>query len=267
MRIIETQLGCATRRIGREGGSPCAALPRSGWLQAAGSCRLLLESDGKTMDDLTISAREYAYRLFAILLREELAAPTLGVLKDPDTFRRLSYFETAGSGADGARAGYRAALDEVREACSRIEDVEPVRDEYTRLFLGPNKLEAPPWESAYLGKGHVIMQPSTLEVRSCYLSEGLLPGGYPSVADDHVAIELDFMARVSGKMLEAYDEGDGEALERHLEAQRRFLKEHLLGWMPGYLAALEAARRAEFYPAVVRLVYAFLRIDSLLIGA
>ena len=40
-----------------------------------------------------------------------------------------------------------------------------LRDEYTRLFVGPDKLVAPPWESVYRGEDAMLFQEVTLEVR------------------------------------------------------------------------------------------------------
>ncbi|MCB8816455.1 molecular chaperone TorD family protein [Desulfosporosinus shakirovi] len=71
--------------------------------------------------------------------------------------------------------------------------------EYTRLFIGPTKLPVPPWESVYVSKERLLFQESSLKVRQrqCYLNYNFLPAKYRSEADDHIALELDFMYNLS----------------------------------------------------------------------
>ena len=53
-----------------------------------------------------------------------------------------------------------------KDVISYLDELKPLRDEtfdqlhwdYTQLFIGPNKLAAPPWESAYLNEDRLLFQ-------------------------------------------------------------------------------------------------------------
>lgn len=61
------------------------------------------------------------------------------------------------------------------------------------MFIGPRELPAPPWESSYLNEDKLLFQEETLQVRMSYLKYNFIPKNYPHEADDHIALELDFM--------------------------------------------------------------------------
>ena len=91
--------------------------------------------------------RAYAYKLFGTLFAEPLSAETAQLAASADTVEVLS----SATGGD-TLASYRAwaaswdALDAAGQRAWLIEQ-EGV---YNRLFVGPGRLVAPPWESVYL---------------------------------------------------------------------------------------------------------------------
>ena len=109
-------------------------------------------------------------------------------------------------------AGEDSRAVQVQEALaafvSNVPDApDALKGEYTKLFEGPGKLPAPPWESVYVCGEDLLFQPSTLEVREAYRSAGYQATGYPHEADDHLATELDFMGALSKRTQAAYEEG------------------------------------------------------------
>ena len=154
--------------------------------------------------------------------------------------------------------------DETEQPDSRLREVverafeetgeEGLREEYTRLFIGPAKPPAPPWESVYVSGEPLLFQESTLAVREAYLREGFRAAGYPHEADDHVATELNFMAALCKRALDAYESGDTELCRSTLEAQAHFLSEHLLVWIREFSDRLGAVRGiSAFYPSFAAL--------------
>ena len=137
-----------------------------------------------------------------------------------------------------------------------------LRDEYTRLFVGPDKLVAPPWESVYRGEDAMLFQEVTLEVRETYRGFGLLPEGYPHVADDSLALELAFMSKLAERAMEDLHSGDEEGLDRLLESSGDFLKRHLLLWVPKFLERMQKASTQLLYPQLCVALDAFLRRDA-----
>jgi TorA maturation chaperone TorD len=141
--------------------------------------------------------------------------------------------------------------------------VEKLRSEYTRLFLGPDDLDAPPWESMYTGEHRSLFQEHTLEVRNIYRTQGFLPTEYPRVADDHIALEFAFMTQLAERAKKACAEGDTPMMVKALEASRQFLEEHMLAWIPEYAIRLSEARGAKDYPVIAALASGFLTVDKM----
>ena len=155
-----------------------------------------------------------------------------------------------------------AFLQEVREEKQNPAFLEEAKDEYTRLFIGPVSLVAPPWESVYGQKDAMLFQESTLEVRNTYRQFGLLPEGYPRVADDSLALELHFMALLAQRSLDAFYAGKYDDLAADLSGSADFLKKHLLAWVPKFLERMKGARSNILYPQMCLVLDEFLRKDA-----
>lgn len=136
-------------------------------------------------------------------------------------------------------------------AASAPDALEALKSDYTRLFIGPGKLPAPPWESVYVSGEDLLFQPSTLEVRDAYRKAGYQATGYPHEADDHLATELGFMEALAKDSQAAYDANDSEKLRLLLSQQTMFLAQHLNVWLPQFVERLlntESPKFGEFYP-------------------
>lgn len=153
-------------------------------------------------------------------------------------------------------------LKELRGEFLQESFLEQLKTEYTRLFIGPTKLPAPPWESVYRSKQGLLFQESTLAVREFYRKFHMLPEGYPHVADDSLALELDFMARLSEKALDALRAGRMEDLKHYLNGQNIFLQNHLLIWVPKFLERMADAPSDRMYPQMALVTDDFLRRDQ-----
>ena len=153
-------------------------------------------------------------------------------------------------------------LKEIREEKQNPAFLEEAKDEYTRLFIGPVSLVAPPWESVYGQKDAMLFQESTLEVRNTYRQFGLIPEGYPHVADDSLALELHFMALLAQRSLDAFYAGKNEDLAADLNGSADFLKKHLLVWVPKFLERMKSARSNILYPQMCLVLDEFLRKDA-----
>jgi TorA maturation chaperone TorD len=134
-------------------------------------------------------------------------------------------------------------------------------DAFTGLFVGPGMPEAPPWESYYLNTHHTLFEKTTLEVRIAYVDQGLLPAAYPHVADDHIGIELDFLARLAERAEASYEKGDTTAVKGALSASKAFIKEHLAKWVPDFMAMLAKTKHSDLYLETATLLVSFLSVD------
>ena len=154
-----------------------------------------------------------------------------------------------------------AFLQKLQSERSEEGMLDRIREEYTRLFIGPLEMEAPPWESVYTGEEGMLFQESTLKVRECYRRFGLLPEAYPRVADDSLALELGFMAELAKRSAEASENADAAERNRNLRGSLDFLNEHLLIWVPQLLERMAGTKTDWLYPRLVRVLDSFLKKD------
>lgn len=129
-------------------------------------------------------------------------------------------------------------------AVDRFEDLQV---DYTRLFIGPGKVLAPPWESVYFGKNRSLFQQETLQVRLWYRRFGLESEKLHKEPDDHIGMELSFIANLSQRALRALEEKDETRFLKLLQAQRQFIAEHPLKWVSSWCSLVEEHSRTDFY--------------------
>jgi putative dimethyl sulfoxide reductase chaperone len=125
--------------------------------------------------------------------------------------------------------------------------LQTLRDDYTSLFVGPGKIIAPPWESAQVDNERQLFQEETLDVRNWYRRFGLESERLYSEPDDHIGLELAFLAHVAQLALAAQAENDRPRVADLLAAERAFLLEHPLRWAPAWCAQVTQHARTGFY--------------------
>ena len=125
--------------------------------------------------------------------------------------------------------------------------------DYHRLFIGLGDVLAPPWESVYLGADHLLFEAPTLAVRQFYARFGLQAPRLNNEPDDHLGLELGFVVHLCALALRVAEEDDTAALDRHLQALREFLRDHLLRWAPDCFARTLEHARTDYYRGVATL--------------
>lgn len=133
--------------------------------------------------------------------------------------------------------------------CNSFEDhsLRELTIDHTRLFTGMSKIPVAPWESVYFSDEREVFQGQTLDVRAWYRRFGLETIEFRREPDDHIGLELVFMAHLAGLGLAACESGDEEQLNEILEAQRGFLCKHLLRWGPLWCSLVEEHAKTDFY--------------------
>ena len=166
-------------------------------------------------------------------------------------------FEEAPLGAE--QPDVMAGLDalqtwaEVNRGGMTHEAIEALQSDYTHLFIGPGKVLAAPWESIYFNDDRLVFQEQTLEVRSWYRRFGLEPEKLYSEPDDHIGLELAFLAHLARRGLRALEEGDRETFDELLRSQRAFLHAHPLKWVGPWCAQVEEHAATGFYRGIALL--------------
>ena len=136
---------------------------------------------------------------------------------------------------------------------------------FDRVFfgMGPRSAQkAFPYESVYTSEGGLMMQEAYAEVLHVYRNAGFAKNPGFKEPEDHLAVELAFMALLCGRAVEALRAGDEAGAERQLRAQREFLCDHLLNWIDRFTADVRKAAEDGFYFDLATFTEDFLAADA-----
>jgi len=143
------------------------------------------------------------------------------------------------------------SLPAVGETCQRMaqslaeSNQEELLVEYSGLFLGPFGAPAHPYGSVYLEQERVLMGDSTMEVLKLYAQSGVKhEGDEPS---DHIAIELEFMSFLEGRIAQAISETNQADRVDFSAIQARFFNRLLAPWAPILGNILKEQATLAFY--------------------
>ena len=132
----------------------------------------------------------------------------------------------------------RARQDDMALPASSVDDLAA---DYAAIYL-THALRASPHESVWRDDDHLMLQGPTFAVRAFYRRHGVQVPDWRARADDHISHELDFVALL---------------LERGNEREAaRFLKTHLLAWLPDFARRVAQRAATPFYAALAALTLA-----------
>lgn len=136
---------------------------------------------------------------------------------------------------------------------SRLKDE---KQEFYRLFIGPNVLLAPPWESVYRGRDRIINDFPALEISQLYDDFGIELSRKNNEIEDHLVLELEFMVYLiknsfTGSKFNYY----------FLEGQRRLLFEHFSKWIPAVASDIVRNSNSKLYKGAAILLHEFIKFD------
>ena len=155
-----------------------------------------------------------------------------------------------------------AAFAEALAGEAALEQLAVVFD---RAFfgMGPRTAQkAFPYESVYTSEGGLMMQDAYAEVLHVYRGAGFAKNPGFKEPEDHLAVELAFMALLCGRAVEALRAGDEAGAERQLRAQREFLSDHLLNWIDRFTSDVRKAAEDGFYFDLATFTEDFLTADA-----
>jgi TorA maturation chaperone TorD len=231
---------------------------------------ILMKRGTRSMDqnidwDSVLLGEKLVFDLCGRILYDTLDRVWLQSLIDEDIFAEAPF---AGS-REKVQAGLKYLQAWASENKSGISDQAflNLQTDYTRLFVGIVKVLVPVWESVYFNQDRMVFQEETLNVRKWYRRFGLEPEKLHQEPDDHIGLELQFMAHLAGLGLNALEQKDEVSLQKIIEAQRGFLSEHLLRFVFKWQELLEENARTDFYRGVGLLVVGSLLETAQLVGA
>ncbi len=132
-------------------------------------------------------------------------------------------------------------------AAWRADDLEALQHDYRRMFVGPGHLLAAPWESVYRSPDHLLFSPHTLQVRHEFQRFGMPIPQLGVEPDDHLGLELRFIAHLSELGLTAIDHDRPDVLDAAITEVRSFLRSHLLLWAPECLNLVIEKAESDYY--------------------
>lgn len=152
------------------------------------------------------------------------------------------------------------------EACHRMDaslqekSQEDLLIEYSALFLGPFKAPAQPYGSVYLEQDRRLMGDSTMEAQKIYAEAGVKQE--TDEPPDHIAIELEFMSFLEGKISQAISETNQADLADYAAIRSRFFYRLLASWIPQFGKAIIECAELEFYRALGQCLIAFIDAEK-----
>lgn len=194
-----------------------------------------------------LAARGFIYQLFTDFFGRK---PTLSLIAQWSRNRHIS---AAAELSEGGREVKRYLCG--RKPQELLLLCEKESGEYERLMQGGTLMGLHPREAALLGESEEFSN-----VLSClYASAGIVFKKCGDESDDHIAIELEFMAVLHERML--FNSFSAKSALELLEIQHSFLQEHLLMWTPEFCERLDRATDSPLYRGLAHLLKEFLPYD------
>ncbi len=225
-------------------------------LAPAQDCRETDEVEAAQALAAVCDERARTYALLARLFRCEADQPLLDELAQT--------LFPARTGSEKADRGYYA----IARYLSNTWENTPTElaSDYVRTFIGHGNdghSAAYPFESVYTSEKHLMMQDSRDEVRAIYLSCGVDKADSWREGEDHIALELEFMATLATRTARALQAGQLEQAANLVETQQSFLSDHLAPWVPVMCSGMRHFAKTEFYQGLSWLLEGFLHVDDL----
>lgn len=216
------------------------------------------------------AALEIRGAVYDLLRRFFIEEPSHAYLKECLAFRVFETFPLEQQSPEIARGlrqirDYLQQYDLIRDKAA----FEQLHWDYTRMFIGPLSLPAPPWASYYLEKDKLLFQKTTLQIRILYQKYGFVAGEHiNSEADDHVGYELDFIYRLNQICLQKSARLQVPAdLYENLLDQKNLIAGHMNAFVPAFTQAVAKAAATLFYKGMAQILCGYLQLDVELLNA
>lgn len=208
-----------------------------------------------TGEEWMVASQLYAF------LGNSLLSPmsrTESVGLDPAFWREL------GGLLDGALTDSAESLASWAERASadaaRSEVVQRVSVEFTKLFVGPPKPAAAPWESANGPvDSHVGFGEATFAMRERLRALGLELCNENNQYEDHVGIELLYLSELCRRASEEASGAACDAAAPEAEEIASFIREHPLAWVPRLREKVAASQPEGYFIRLLDVVLALLK--------
>lgn len=128
--------------------------------------------------------------------------------------------------------------------------MESLKQDYTRLFIGLEKILAPPYASVYLSEDHLMYEKPVLDVRRFYKKIGLHVNPIKREPDDHIGFELFCLSFLCENSDQAAKQNEIQKFDGFQTALSEFLSDHLNSWLNSFLSKVLDKAQTSFYRGV-----------------
>ena len=192
--------------------------------------------------------------LLARLYRVEVDQPLL------DELHSMRF--PAKTGNENVDEGYRLLATYLSNTWDN--SITDLAIDYVRVFIGHGVdafSAAYPFESVYTSEGRLLMQEAGAEVLATRRENELKRGNW-NEAEDHIALELEFMQRMALRAAEALSDNAEDEAIAYLRTSYDFLENHLMNWVPMLVADMRMHARTLFYQGLGQLTLGTLQEDE-----
>lgn len=201
------------------------------------------------------TGREKTYLFLAELYKTEITE------KMYESLQRMDSTAYSGTPLEPGYALIRKYIES-----TPIDPITELAVDFAKIFLGAGVLEkelaSSPYESVYTSRERLIMQDARDKVLTIYRLNGVDKIKGFDVPEDHISIELEFMAHLCKETIHASENGEDEKARQLIETQRSFIKDHLLNWIPLFCEEINQFSLTDFYRGVALLTLSFLNMDK-----
>jgi TorA maturation chaperone TorD len=165
-----------------------------------------------------------------------------------------------------ALAAHFDAIEEWISSEGENWNIQDLRDEHRRVFSNVIALDCPPYETLF-GNDHVFGQSYVMgDIAGFYSAFGLQLS--PDIHErlDHLSVELEFMHYLAYKESYAILHDGAEKLKTVIEAEKKFVKEHIGRWVPLFSGMLQRKADYGFYKILADFTSHWMAFDIAFLG-
>ena len=202
-----------------------------------------------------LEIRQWFYHILSKYFYQEPTQQELHQLGQTNYFCELAKIQ------DESNNGVRLIADFIKSLPNLSESkLNKIQEEYQRIFIGTIPSSPFPWSSVYLNGDGTIFNESTLKVREFYRQWGVELDSDYKEPDDHIGLELEFVALLTKRLLDC-EQNDEAKLLRLMKAQKEFLEVYLISWVEEFANKLVQSTETNFYKGLALFMPNYLRMD------
>ena len=153
------------------------------------------------------------------------------------------------TGTQGAERG----LSLMAHARAAGESAQTIGADHAHLYGTLAVAQVAPYESVHRGQDRLLFDEHTLQVREAYRTLSLRAPRLNREPDDHIGLELEFIAQSCLRALDAIDQGSAGDAERYVRLGADFFRDHLAQWAPEMLGRVVTEARTSFMAGLAHL--------------